>query len=66
MNACNNVVCLFSASFDHRETLSALLTIFTLLSFLKPIYAFVLVRERIVALHVFTGRKRFGKTREKE
>ena len=29
----NNAGCLFSASFDHRKTLSALLTIFTLLSF---------------------------------
>ena len=27
----NNVWCLFSASFDHRKTLSALLTMFTLL-----------------------------------
>ena len=29
----NNAGCLFSASFDHGKTLSALLTIFTLLSF---------------------------------
>ena len=33
VNDNNNLGCSFSASFDHRKILSALLTIFTLLSF---------------------------------
>ena len=57
----NNVVCLFSASFDHRKILSALLTIFSLLPFhvcvCVHVYASVRVGER---------REERGRGRKKE